>query len=120
MKEWLIESQKYPKEIVEFINSTFDLFEIRGQINNENGISFVIHSNESNHSIPHLHAKYGEFEISIAIDDAKVICGNLPKSKEKYAVNWVKYNREKLLNEWNEITISAISSTTCSKLCIIP
>jgi hypothetical protein len=33
---------------------------------------------DKKHSRPHIHAEYGEFEASIAIDDGTVLGGNLP------------------------------------------
>jgi hypothetical protein len=31
------------------------------------------------HNLPHIHAKYAEFEASINIDDGEILAGKLPK-----------------------------------------
>ena len=52
------------------------------------------------HSRPHIHAEYGEFEASIAIDDGTVLSGNLPSSKLKLVQAWIEIHREDLLVDW--------------------
>jgi hypothetical protein len=32
------------------------------------------------HSIPHIHAKYAEFEASISIAEGEILAGNLPRN----------------------------------------
>lgn len=113
-KEWIIRKIFEPQEIVEFIDSVFDLVEIRAIVGKLNGISFVVHSNEQNHNIPHVHAQYGEYEISIAIESGEVLAGNIPPQNLKRAVKWVKKNKEKLLSAWKDYALSANSSTTKS------
>lgn len=113
---WEIESFKYPDEIRRFMTDVFEILNIRGQVDYVNGIKFTIHANETNHSSPHVHAKYGEYEISIAIETGEVLVGNLPAKNQKKAIEWVKNNKGKLLTEWNNIAISAISVGTKSML----
>lgn len=105
-----------PKEFDDFFFNTFQLMEIRGRVGKENGITFEIRSKESNHNIPHLHASYGKYNISIAIDNQSILAGNLPPKQQKFAQNWVRANKEKLLGEWKRIHISTNSFTTISRL----
>lgn len=105
-----------PKEFDDFFYNTFQLMEIRGRVGKENGIIFEIRSKESNHNIPHLHAAYGEYNISIALNNQEILAGNLPIKKQKFAQNWVKENKEKLLGEWKKIHISTYSTSTISRL----
>ena len=114
--EWMLVRINTPKEIVQYINQVFEVFEIRRKIGEANGIKFIIHSNEKNHPIPHVHAQYGEFSISIAIEDQHVLAGNLPKKNVTIAQRWVRDNKERLKQEWDEYTISAISHFTKSRL----
>ena len=90
--------------------------EIRGSVGNCNGVKFVIHSNESNHSIPHVHAEYGEYGISIAIMDGTILAGNLPQRNQRTAVDWVIKHRDELLGKWNTLSIHGISKLTKSML----
>jgi hypothetical protein len=112
--EWIIKRLKEPIDIVEFINQVFELYEIRGQVGRINGISFIVHSNEQNHSIPHIHAKYGEYEISVAIITGEILAGNLPKKNRKIAVDWVLNHKKQLLSDWNNYSLSAKSKMTAS------
>ena len=52
------------------------------------------------HSRPHIHAEYGEYEASIAIDDGELLSGNLPLSKLKLVQAWIEIHREDLLVDW--------------------
>ena len=52
------------------------------------------------HSLPHIHAEYGEYEASIAIDDGLVLSGNLPAAKLKLVQAWIEIHREDLLANW--------------------
>jgi hypothetical protein len=52
------------------------------------------------HSLPHIHAEYGEYEASIAIDDGLVLSGNFPAAKLKLVQAWIEIHREDLLANW--------------------
>ena len=106
----------FPPEVTEFLRDSFELMEIRGRVGYENGISFSIRSNEGNHCIPHVHAKVGEFEISIAIETGEILAGNLPRKNQRIAVAWVLKNRKKLLSDWQSIALSAPSGFLKSRL----
>ncbi len=116
--EWTLlkATDQVPMEISNFIDSIFQVLEIRKKVCKVNGIVFEVHTNEKNHTLPHVHAEYGEFNISILIDTAEVLSGNLPKKQEKIAVQWVKEHKALLLDEWSTYSISAVSSTTESLL----
>ena len=45
-------------------------------------ILMYFHDNKK-HSRPHIHAEYGEYEASIAIEDGIVLSGSLPPPKLK-------------------------------------
>lgn len=115
-KEWAIRKNFEPQEIVKFIDDVFEILEIRGKVGKQAGITFIVHSNEQNHAIPHVHAQYGEFEVSIAIETGEVLAGNLPKKNLKKAIEWVLSNRDKLQSDWNTYSLSAISNTTQSMI----
>lgn len=115
--EWIIKKQSLPTQISSFMNNVFMICEVRGRVGKVNGISFIVHSNEANHTIPHVHARYNGYEISISIsDEPEVIIGNIPKKQQKIAVDWVKTNKENLITDWNDIAFSANTSLTKSML----
>ena len=114
--EWMIKRLNEPKEIISFLEEVFEITEIRGLVGKVKGISFVVHSNEQNHCIPHVHAGYGEYEVSIDIITGKVLVGNIPKKNQKIAVDWVKKNRDKLLSDWKKFALSANTHMTMSNI----
>ena len=114
--EWMIKRLNEPKEIISFLEEVFEITEIRGLVGKVKGISFVVHSNEQNHCIPHVHAKYGKYEISIAIESGEVLAGNLPSKNQKKAIDWVLSNKKKLLSDWNNYSLSAVSNHTQSMI----
>ena len=106
--QYLITKLQYPRDITSFLDCVFEIYEIRGRVGSQNGINFSIRTNE--------HAEYGEHNISIEIANGNILAGNLPKKNQKIAVEWVLKNKDKLLNDWKDIAISATSSTTMSRL----
>lgn len=48
------------------------------------------------HLPPHIHAKYGEFEALIAIEDQSILAGALPRKKLYIAKEIVKQNKDDL------------------------
>jgi len=52
------------------------------------------------HSIPHIHAEYGEFTATIAIEDGEVLEGNLPSAKMKLVQAWIEIHRDDLKANW--------------------
>lgn len=51
------------------------------------------------HNKPHIHAKYGEYEISITID-GKQINGDMPSKQKKLIEAWLEIHREELYAAW--------------------
>jgi len=54
----------------------------------------------SDHQPPHFHARYGEWEAIIAIDDGHVIAGRLPRRASALIEEWRRLHREELRNDW--------------------
>jgi len=55
---------------------------------------------DKKHSRPHIHAEYGEYEASIAIDDGTVLSGSLPKAKLKLVQAWIEIHQEDFIVDW--------------------
>lgn len=106
------------------IQKSFNLFDnqiniviegpgIGRNIDNIEGISFIIHSNELDRhaSFPHVHAEYSGEEIFIYIKDAKLLDnkGFKNKKKTKVAIAYVEDHKEELLRMWNLITGDTIN-----------
>ena len=46
------------------------------------------------HKCPHLHAEYGEHQVTVAIEDGAVLAGSLPTPKMKLVQAWVEIHKE--------------------------
>ena len=114
--QYVISKSQHPKEIFQFLDNVFEIYEIRGIVGKYNGLKFEIRTKETCHATPHVHAEYGEFEISIEIETGKILAGNLPNKNKRLAIEWVLKNKQKLLKDWNNIAISILSNMTKSKL----
>jgi hypothetical protein len=57
------------------------------------------------HNLPHLHAKFGEFEASIGLLDGEVLAGELPRKQLRLVQAWIELHRDELMADW-EIAIS--------------
>ena len=55
---------------------------------------------DKKHHAPHIHAEYGEYEASIAIEDGSVLSGSLPPQKPKLVQAWIEIHREDLMVDW--------------------
>lgn len=53
------------------------------------------------HHLPHLHARYAEFEASISLADAEVLSGELPRKQLRLVQAWVELHRDELMTNWD-------------------
>jgi hypothetical protein len=52
------------------------------------------------HNLPHIHARYGEFEAAIAILDGEILSGEMPRKQLRLIQAWIELNREALDADW--------------------
>ena len=52
------------------------------------------------HNLPHLHARFAEFEASIGIGDANVLAGDLPRKQFRLVQAWVELHQDELMADW--------------------
>ena len=62
-------------------------------------LGIVIAMYFTEHGVPHFHAVYGEFEISVEIDSGKVH-GMFPNRAERLVLEWWRLHRHELLDNW--------------------
>lgn len=60
------------------------------------------------HNLPHIHAKYAEYEASINVFDGEVLAGEIPRKQLRLVQAWIELHRDELLADW-EISISGDS-----------
>jgi hypothetical protein len=64
------------------------------------GLSFYIYLQD--HQPPHVHVKYGEYELTINIESSEKIKGYLPIKQRKLAIEIVKNNQQFFKEEFNK------------------
>lgn len=52
------------------------------------------------HNLPHIHAKYGDFEASICLAEGEVLAGELPRKQLRLVQAWIELRRDELLADW--------------------
>ncbi|MDD2712171.1 MAG: DUF4160 domain-containing protein [Simplicispira sp.] len=57
------------------------------------------------HNLPHIHAKYAEFEASIDIKDGDILAGILPRKQLRLVQAWIELHQDELMADW-EIAVS--------------
>lgn len=50
---------------------------------------------------PHFHAKYGNDEVIVSINDIEVLEGNLPNKQLKMLLGWAALHQEEIIENWN-------------------
>jgi hypothetical protein len=53
------------------------------------------------HHRPHVHARYQEHELVVAIDDGEILEGTLPRGKMRLVEAWIEIHRDELLAAWS-------------------
>ena len=61
------------------------------------GIIIAMFYNE--HSPPHFHAKYGDFDVTVTIEHG-VVSGEFPKRALAHVLEWLQLHKSELLKNW--------------------
>ena len=56
------------------------------------------------HNLPHIHAKYAEYEASIDIADGEVLAGELPRKQLRLVQAWIELHHDELMADWELAT----------------
>lgn len=97
----------------DFWYELFDLQVIntRDCIGELDGIKICIYNEVyGQHNLPHLHAKYCDYEVSVRISDGEMIIGNFPPKKAKMLKKWIlsEEGQRKIKEKWNELNQNGI------------
>ncbi|MEN9376525.1 MAG: hypothetical protein RL710_1682 [Pseudomonadota bacterium] len=57
------------------------------------------------HNLPHIHAKYAEFEASVDIAEGEILGGTLPRKQLRLVQAWIELHRDELMADW-ELAVS--------------
>ena len=61
----------------------------------------VILMNFKDHAPPHFHVWYGEYKVTITIEDG-IVTGNMPKRALKMVFEWLEIHRDELFETWKK------------------
>jgi hypothetical protein len=70
------------------------------------GVSIRLHF--SDQPPPHFHARYGEFEATIAIETLEIIEGELPTRALNLVLEWAMMYRKELSEGWALCRVNAV------------
>ncbi|MGB4061240.1 MAG: DUF4160 domain-containing protein [Burkholderiaceae bacterium] len=62
-------------------------------------LGIVIFMNWGDHPLPHFHARYGAYEISVEIESG-VVRGEFPKRALRAVLDWLDEHKPELLEDW--------------------
>lgn len=62
-------------------------------------LGIVIYMNWGDHPLPHFHARYGDYEITIEIE-AGIVRGEFPKRALRAVLEWLDLHQAELLADW--------------------
>ena len=68
-------------------------------------IIYMYFIDNKQHKLPHIHVKYQEHEVIIAIPNGDIIEGSIPKAKMKLLKAWVEIHQDELIADW-ELAVS--------------
>jgi len=57
------------------------------------------------HKRPHIHVKYQEHEVVLAIPEGEILEGSMPGNRLKLVLAWVEIHRDELMADW-ELAVS--------------
>lgn len=66
------------------------------------GITIKMYFQQAEHNPPHIHAIYGEYAGAVSIQTGKMIDGDLPSRALNLVQEWIKDNKEELIEMWNK------------------
>ena len=52
------------------------------------------------HNKPHIHVKYQDDEVIVAIPEGDVLEGSIPKAKMKLLQAWIEIHKDELMADW--------------------
>lgn len=61
----------------------------------------IIFINYNDHNPPHFHAWYGDYKITVTIDDG-IVDGKMPKRALKMIFEWMEIHKSELFEDWEK------------------
>jgi hypothetical protein len=64
-------------------------------------VIYLYFFDDERHKLPHIHARYQQYEASFSIVDGELLAGELPKTKTRLVQAWIEIHQEALLADWS-------------------
>ncbi|MGK5092640.1 DUF4160 domain-containing protein [Deltaproteobacteria bacterium TL4] len=64
-------------------------------------IVYLYFKDNKQHNVPHIHAKYREYEVVLSIPEGDILEGNIPNPKMKLLHAWIEIHRDELVADWD-------------------
>jgi hypothetical protein len=71
-------------------------------------LGIVIRMYFNDHSPPHFHVEYNEFEASVVIESLGIMEGRLPAKVLSLAVEWASLHQPELMQNWESIRTTGV------------
>jgi hypothetical protein len=71
-------------------------------------LGIVIRMYFNDHSPPHFHVEYNEFEASVVIETLGILEGRLPAKVLSLAVEWASLHQTELMQNWEGIRTTGV------------
>lgn len=68
-------------------------------------IVYLYFKDNKQHNKPHIHVRYQEDEVIVAIPDGEVLEGSIPSNKMKLLQAWIELHKDDLVADW-ELALS--------------
>ena len=68
-------------------------------------IVYMYYMDNSQHKMPHIHVKYQDQEVVVAIPNGEILGGSIPNSKMKLLQAWIELHKDELVANW-QIAVS--------------
>lgn len=65
-------------------------------------LGIIIAMFADDHNPPHLHVRYGDYEVTITLKDY-IVKGNMPAKELKRIFKWMEEHQEDLMNNWHRL-----------------
>ena len=63
-------------------------------------IVYMYFMDNKQHQTPHIHAKYQDNEVVVAIPNGEILEGSIPNSKMKLLQAWIELHKDELIANW--------------------
>jgi len=60
----------------------------------------IFYADNDRHHLPHIHVRYSGMKASIAIEDGRILAGEIPIKQLKMVQAWIEIHRDELFADW--------------------